>query len=256
MLFDAHAHLTFDELSSQIDGVISRSIAAGVTGWVTIGTTTDENEKAVAMASRFDNMYAALGIHPHYAKDASNADIETVRKLAANPKVVAVGETGLDFHYNFSKQQAQQDIFRKELELASQLRLPVVIHSRNAYDQTIEILDEFLPKLTRVVIHCFTYSAKEAISFLDCGCWISFSGVVTFKSADACREAARVVPLSRMMVETDCPYMSPEPMRKQRVCEPALLVHTARRIAELKGMDYLVFCQEVTASTRRFFGLK
>ncbi len=256
MLFDAHAHLTFDELSSQIGYVIDRSIAAGVTGWVTIGTTPEENERAVELASRYDNMYATIGIHPHYAKDATSRDLLQWRKLAASPKVVAIGETGLDFHYNMSKPNVQKDIFKKELEIASLLKLPVVIHSRNAFDETIEILDEFLPKLTRVVIHCFTYSPKEAVAFLDRGCWISFTGVVTFKSADVCREAAKMVPTSRMMVETDSPYMSPEPMRKQKVCEPALLVHTARKIAELKDMDYMALCQELLDSTHRFFGLE
>jgi TatD DNase family protein len=255
MLIDAHAHLTFDELSSQIDAVLKRSIAAGVTGWVTIGTTPDENAKAVVLASRFENMYATLGIHPHYAKDVTAGDVERFGELAANPKVVAIGETGLDFHYNFSKQEAQKDIFRRELEIASQLQLPVVVHSRNAYNETIEILDEFLPRLKRVVIHCFTYSPQEAKAFLDRGCWISFTGVVTFKSAEAAREAVAVVPVSRMMVETDSPYMSPEPMRKQKVCEPALLIHTARKIAEVKDMDYMAFCEEITLSTRQFFGL-
>jgi len=256
MLIDAHAHLTFDELSGQIDEVLARSTAAGVTGWITIGTTPDENTRAVALAGRFENMYATLGIHPHYAKDVTAGDVERFRELANCPRVVAIGETGLDFHYNFSKQEAQKEVFRKELEMASQLQLPVVVHTRNAYEETLEILDEFLPRLKRVVIHCFTYSPQEARAFLDRGCWISFTGVVTFKSADVCREAAKVVPTSRMMIETDSPYMSPEPMRKQKVCEPALLVHTARRIAEIKDIDYMVFCEEVSESTRSFFGIK
>lgn len=256
MLIDAHAHLTFDAFSGQIESVLSRSVDAGVMAWVTIGTTTEENAKAVALAERFDNMYATLGIHPHYAKDVTSADVEAFRELAKSPRVVAVGETGLDFHYNFSKQEAQKDIFRKELEIASELQLPVVVHSRNAYNETIEILDEFLPRLKRVVIHCFTYSPQEAVSFLDRGCWISFTGVITFKSADACRQAATLVPMSRLMIETDSPYMSPEPMRKQKVCEPALLVHTARKVAEIKDMDYLAFCEEVSESTREFFDIK
>jgi TatD DNase family protein len=256
MLIDAHAHLTFDELCGQIDAVLARSMSAGVTSWVTIGTSVEENTKAVALAERFDNMYATLGIHPHYAKDVTAGDVEAFRELARSPKVVAVGETGLDFHYNLSKQEAQKDIFRKELQIASELQLPVVIHSRNAYNETVEILDEFLPKLKKVVIHCFTYSPQEAISFLDRGCWISFTGVITFKSAELCRESAKVVPVNRLMIETDSPYMSPEPMRKQKVCEPALLVHTARRVAEIKDMDYMVFCEEVSESTRQFFGIK
>lgn len=256
MLIDAHAHLTFDELSSQIGYVINRSIAAGVTGWVTIGTNPDENAKAVALASRYDNMYATLGIHPHYAKDVTADGIRQWRELAGSPKVVAIGETGLDFHYNISKPNVQKDVFKKELEIASLLKLPVVIHSRNAFNETIEILDEFLPRLKRVVIHCFTYSPAEAKAFLDRGCWISFTGVVTFKSAEVCRQAAILVPTSRMMIETDSPYMSPEPMRKQKVCEPALLVHTARKLADLKDIDYMAFCEEVTTSTREFFGLK
>jgi TatD DNase family protein len=256
MLFDAHAHLTFDVLAAQIDSVLARSVAAGVTHWVTIGTSPEENRKAAALAGRFDGMYAALGIHPHYAGDASPADIDLLRRLAANPKVVAIGETGLDFHYNFSSHQVQKDVFRSQLQVASEMGLPVVVHSRNAFSETVEILDEFLPRLKRVVIHCFTYSPAEARAFLDRGCWISFTGVVTFKSAELCRESAQLVPVERMMIETDSPYMSPEPMRKQKVCEPALLVHTARRIAEVKDMDYMVFCEEVGKSTCRFLGVE
>jgi len=254
-LIDSHAHLTFDELEKDIDSVLARSRAAGVTGWVTVGTDSGQNQKVVELASKTRNMYAAVGIHPHCAGDATDDGLEKMKELAENEKVVAIGETGLDFHYNFSKRHHQKQLFRRELEIACELNLPVIVHSRNAFDETIEILDEFAGKLNKVVFHCFAGAVDEAKIVLDKGFHISFTGVVTFKNAETARKAAELVSLDRLMLETDCPYMSPEPMRKQKINEPALMLHTARFIAELKQIDFETFAETITATTKKFFDL-
>ncbi len=185
-------------------------------------------------------MYAAVGIHPHEAKDGDAAALAELKHLATQDKVVAIGETGLDFHYNFSKPPDQRRVFVAHLEIARELNLPVVVHSREAFEETVEILDHSGVGLKGVVFHCFSGSAEQAQQLLDRGYYLSFTGVVTFKNAEATREAARVVPLDRLMVETDAPYMSPEPVRKQKPNEPALMVHTAKLLADLKVSTWTI----------------
>jgi TatD DNase family protein len=253
-LIDTHCHLTFDDLGRDIDAVIARSREAGVTGWITVGTDPQHNRKAIELAERFENMYAAIAIHPHDAKAVTADILKELRALAHNKKVVAIGETGLDYHYNFSSHEEQKSVFAEHLKIAAELNLPVIVHCREAFDETMEILEQFGGD-RKVVFHCFSGSGEQAKIVLDKGFYISFTGVVTFKNAEAIREAARIVSIDRMMVETDCPYMSPEPMRKQKINEPALMVHTARRLAELKGMDLADFAEAVTATSRAFFGL-
>ncbi|MFC1739811.1 TatD family hydrolase, partial [Planctomycetota bacterium] len=176
-------------------------------------------------------------------------------KIAQNEKVVAIGETGLDFHYNSSERQDQQEVFADHLKIAAELDLPVVVHCREAFNETIAILQKFGPNIKRIVFHCFTGSAEQGKIILDMGFYISFTGVVTFKNSDAVCEAAKLVPLERLMLETDCPYMSPEPMRKQRINEPALMLHTAKFLAELKQMDLTDFAEAVTTTSKTFFNL-
>jgi TatD DNase family protein len=254
-LIDTHCHLTFEPLADDVEAVVARSVEAGVTSWITVGTTVEDSRQAIALAGRHERMHATVGIHPHDAKDADQQALERLRELARNDKVVAIGETGLDYHYNFSKQPDQQRVFAAHLDLARQLNLPVIVHSRNAFDETVDILDRHGHGLSGVVFHCFGGTAGQAEQLLERGCHISFTGVVTFKNAETAREAARVVPLDRMMVETDCPYMSPEPMRKQRPNEPALMVHTARFLAQLKRVDPDEFARATTTAARRFFDL-
>jgi TatD DNase family protein len=254
-LIDTHCHLTFDDLARDIDGVIARSRAAGVTEWITVGTDPQENRKAIEFAERFENMYAAVGIHPHDAKTITSQMLAELKKIAQHKKVVAIGETGLDYHYDFSPRQQQKDVFAEHIRIAGELNLPVIIHCREAFDETMQILDEQRGAVDKVVFHCFSGSAEQAKVVLDKGFYMSFTGVVTFKNARLKQEAARIVPLDRLMLETDSPYMSPEPMRKQKINEPALLIHTARFLAELKQMDLEDFAQAVTATTKAFFGL-
>ena len=178
-----------------------------------------------------------------------------LRSIAQSRKVVAIGETGLDFHYNFSAHADQERLFLAHIHLAREFNLPVIIHSRNAFDETIDMLQRFGRGLHKVVFHCFSGTAEQAKIAIDNGCYISFTGVVTFKNANIACDAAQIVPLDRLMIETDCPYMSPEPMRKQKTNEPTLLVHTAKFIASLKKMNFDKFANEITSTTRAFFNL-
>jgi len=253
-LIDTHCHLTFEQFSN-IDAVIQRSRDAGVTGWITVGTDLVDSRKAVELAKRFENMFAAVAIHPHEAKTADEAALTELKELAKDKKVVAIGETGLDYHYDFSTPQQQRDCFVRHLEIAAELNLPVIIHSREAFDETLGVLEKAGSAVSRIVFHCFSGSAEQAKTAIDKGYFISFTGVVTFKNAEKTRKAAGTIPIERLMVETDSPYMSPEPMRKQKVNEPALLVHTANFLAELKGMEPAEFIAAVTATTKQFFNL-
>jgi len=257
-LIDTHCHLTFEQLADDAEGVVARSKAAGVAGWITVGTDSQQNRKAVDLADKFENMYAAVGIHPHDAGNVTARIIDELKELAKSEKVVALGETGLDFHYNFSKQPDQKRIFAAQLEIAKEFNLPVIVHCREAFDETMDILEQFIRlkgQLRGVVFHCFSGSAEQARAVLDHGFYISFTGVVTFKNAETARKAAEIVPVDRLMLETDCPYMSPEPMRKQKINEPALMIHTARYLAELKQMDLADFAEAVTSTSKTFFGL-
>lgn len=254
-LVDTHAHLAFEPLVDDIDAVLRRSIEASVTCWITVGTNMDENRKSVALAEKYDNLYAAVGIHPHEAKDVTREKLTELENLARHPKVVAVGETGLDFHYNFSEQSTQRKVFEKHLTLAAKLGLPVIIHSREAFDDTMKILEQQGGGIEKIVFHCFTGTVDQARAVLDKDWYVSFTGVVTFKSAESVRSAAKVVPLDRLMLETDCPYMTPAPMRKQKVNEPALMIHTAKFLADLKNMDLGQLAEATTNTVRNFFNI-
>lgn len=254
-MIDTHCHLTFEPLAEDVAGVLERSRQAGVTAWITVGTSLVDSRKAVELAGRHENLYASVGIHPHDAKDADGAAMAELKEIARGDRVVAIGETGLDFHYNFSKQPDQKRVFAAHLEMAKELALPVIVHSRNAFEETLDILHGCGDGLKGVVFHCFSGSAEQARQLLARGYYISFTGVVTFKNAQIAREAAAAVPMGRLMVETDCPYMSPEPVRSRKPNEPALMVHTARFLAELKGLSIDEFAAKSTQTAVRFFHL-
>jgi len=254
-LIDTHSHLTFEPLIGDIEGVLERSKAAGVNSWITVGTDPQHNQKAVELADKFENMYASIGIHPHDADTVTASTLNQLKEMAQNVKVVAIGETGLDFHYNFSKQPAQRRVFVQQLKIAAEFNLPVIIHSRDAFDETMDVLEQFGSGVKRVVFHCFSGSPEQANIVLTKSYYISLTGVVTFKNASKTQEVAKLTPIDRLMLETDCPYMSPEPMRKQKINEPALMIHTASFIADLKQMDLADFAHAVTATSRSFFSL-
>ena len=254
-LMDTHCHLTSDSLAHAVEGVLQRSRAAGITHWISVGTNLDDSQRCVALASQHEQLWAAVGIHPHEARHAGAEALAAIGELAREPRVGAVGETGLDFHYNFSPPESQKQAFTAHLELAAQLHLPVVVHTREAFAETMAILDRFDSRLENVVLHCFSGTSEQARLALDRGYYLSFTGVVTFKNAQSIRAAALAVPMDRLMIETDCPYMSPAPKRKQKINEPALLIHTARLLAELKEMSLPQFAECTLANSRRFFRL-
>jgi len=254
-MIDTHCHLTFDDYSGTLDKVLERSAAAGVTAWLTVGTTQADSEAAVELARRYENMYAAVGVHPHDAEDVTEQTINRLGSLAQESKVVAVGETGLDFHYNYSPQDVQRSVFARHIRLAEQLGLPLIVHSREAFEQTVEILEGSELPAERVVFHCFSGSPRQSRLLAERGFYVSFTGVVTFKNAEEIRAAAKIVPDQRIMLETDCPFMSPAPMRNQRPNEPALMVHTAAKLAEIRGTEIADFEFQTTQNAQTFFKL-
>lgn len=255
MLIDTHCHFNFEGLVEDVDSVVARSRSVGVDKWINVCTQPCDFDGVLEIADRFEGMYATMGMHPHIAKEVDEEDIKRMAELCERENVVAIGETGLDFHYNFSKHELQRELFRKHLEIAAKMELPVVVHNRNATEETLGILDEFEGSLKKVVFHCYSGGVEETKVLLEKGYYISYTGIITFKNAETAREGAGIVPVERMMVETDCPYMSPEPMRKQRINEPVLMVHTARKLAEIKGMEFEEFCGKVTETSRSFFSI-
>ena len=254
-LIDTHAHLTYKQFRDDFDKFLLRSKEAGVKGLVTIGTTPAEVANVIELIDKYENMYAGLGFHPHEAKDVTDDDLAMLKEVAKHPKVVAIGETGLDFFYDHSPREVQKQIFRKHLDIAVELDLPAVIHTRDAFDESMEVLEEYSDKLKKVVIHCYSGSIAQTKLVLGRGYYVSFTGIVTFKKTDDVRTAAKMVPMDRLMIETDCPFISPAPVRGKKPCEPAFLKHTAAKIAEVKGMSLEDFADQVTATSKEFFAL-
>jgi TatD DNase family protein len=254
-LIDTHAHLTYPELEGRIDDVLARSRSAGVTGWISIGTDPEHIRKALALAGRFENMWVGVGCHPHHANEITDADIVFLEQAVQNPKVVAVGETGLDYHYDNVVVENQKRLFRAHLDIAAKYNKPVIIHTRQAFDDSMAIMAEYKDKIKNVVIHCYGGDAGQTKLVLDRGYYISFTGTVTFKKSDALREVAKTIPLDRLMIETDCPFISPEPVRRISPNEPALLIHTAKLLAGLHNLDLDAFAEKITQTSEKFFGV-
>ena len=234
MYFDSHAHLTEDCFAQDFDTVVDNMKAASVTGMMEIGFDLPSSEKAVQLAERFDWVHAAVGSHPDDAEQVNEARIAVYRELCKNPRVKAIGEIGLDYHYEEPGREVQQRAFRMQLALAQELSMPVVIHEREAHEDGLRILEEF-PTI-RGVFHCFSGSYEMAKELIKRGWYIGFTGVVTFKNARKAVETAANIPLDRILIETDCPYMAPEPFRGRR-CDPSLVPYVAKKIADLRGLS-------------------
>jgi TatD DNase family protein len=234
-LVDSHCHLDDSKFDADRDDVIARAQAAGVNLMLAIGTGSGppDLEAAVRLADRYPFLFASIGVHPHDASKASDETIQQLRRLASHRKVVAVGEIGLDYHYDFSPRPVQRTIFIQQLELARETSKPVIIHTREAWDDTLRILRQNWRG--QGIMHCFTGDAEQARHSLQLGFYLSFGGVITFPKADDIREAARITPDDRLLVETDCPYLAPVPHRGKRN-EPAFVVETVRRLAEIRGV--------------------
>lgn len=254
MLIDSHTHLEMDEFEEDRDAVVARAIQAGVKFMITVGTTLAHCQKALELAGRYAEVYVAVGIHPHDVKDIDNRTYDTLRQLARRDKVVAYGEIGLDFHYDLSPRQTQIARFDEQLALAAELGLPVIIHNREAHQETLAMLNDHRQGELRGVIHCFSGDRDMAGKFLDLGFCISIPGTVTFKKAEELRQVVQYVPLTSLLIETDAPFLAPQPYRGKRN-EPAYVAKTAGKIAELKGLAYEEVAQATTENALALFGL-
>ena len=259
MFVDSHAHIDGEEFDADREEVLARARAAGVRAILNVGTGDPHGghlERAVAVAEEYEGVYAAVGVHPHDAKlFDEEAERKLLRLLGSSERVVALGEIGLDFHYDNSPREVQREVFARQLRMAREARKPVVIHSREADEETVRILrEEWSGAGVGCVMHCFGGSVRMAEQVLEMGSYVSFAGNVTFKKADALRDAARVVPLKRLLVETDCPFLSPVPFRGRRN-EPAHVVETARFLAELRGVTVEELGRTTSENFYRLFGL-
>ena len=245
-LVDSHVHLDDRKYDADREAVIERALAAGVERMMAIGTGggPPDLETAIRQAERYPFMFATIGVHPHDASKATPETFARLRELAAHPKVLAIGEIGLDYHYDFSPRDVQQSVFRKQLEIAAEAGKPIVIHSRESWADTMALVGQ----AHRGIIHCFTGDPQQAREALDLGFHLAFGGVLTFPNAEAVREAARITPEDRLLVETDCPYLAPIPHRGRRN-EPAFVVEVARRLAEVRGSTL----DEIAGQTTRNF---
>jgi len=282
MLIETHAHLDYPDFANDLDDVLRRANEAGVTRIITIGTSIESSRRAVDLAEKYSSVYAVIGVHPTYAEQAGEDVITPLRELAKSPRVVAIGETGLDYHHLPSVEAAKQknvqvfsalqsgteeqleasiedgaykskqaDLFEEQLDLAVELHLNVVIHQRDAWDDTLEIMKPYTGK-ARGVFHCFGGTLEQANEVLDLDHLVSFTGIVTFKNGASVREVAANVPLLKFMVETDCPYLAPVPFRGKR-CEPAHTRIVAETIATVRGVPLQEIAEATTEAAENFF---
>jgi TatD DNase family protein len=253
VLFDTHAHLHVPEYADDLDAVLARAREAGVRAMVTIGTERESNRAAVAMAAAHPRIWATVGIHPHDSAQAVDGDFDEMERLArSDPRVVALGEMGLDFHFDHSPRDVQAVVLRRQLELARHVGKPVVLHCRDAHDEILAILAE--ARVEAGVMHCFSADVAVARRCLDLGLLISLAGPVTYKNARALPDVARFVPGDRVVIETDCPYLPPTPHRGKRN-EPAWVALTARHVAGLRGEDPEAFAAQTSENGARLFGI-
>ncbi len=253
MLIDTHCHLDFPDFAPERDAVVARGRAAGVARFVTISTHVGKFDAIAKIAESYDDVFCTVGTHPNHALDEPEATLEQLVELARHPKCVAFGEAGLDYHYNHAPKDTAARVFRNHIAAARQAQLPLVIHTRDADDDCAAILrNEMGQGAFPALLHCFTASRALAETAVELGLYISFSGVATFKNAQELRDIAADLPLERILVETDAPFLAPTPYRGKRN-EPAYIVETARVLAKAKGLDEEDFARATTANALRLF---
>lgn len=250
-LADSHCHLDHEQFAGDLEAVLGRAVEAGVTRMLAIGTGDGppELDRAVKLAGRYPQVFATVGVHPHDAAKATQRTFDDLRALVREPRVVILGEIGLDFHYTFSPPEAQRDVFVEQLKIAAEAGKPVAIHTREAWPETMAILREHWQGRGGI-LHCFTGTAEQALEAVGLGFHLAFGGVLTFPKSEAVREAARVTPEDRLLLETDAPYLAPVPHRGKRN-EPAFTAHTARKLAETRGVDPERIARATTANFER-----
>ncbi len=255
-VIDTHCHLDFDDFGAELPEVLQRARGAGIGAMVCIGAGKDlvSARNAVAIAAREPDVFASVGIHPHDVAHMTEPDWEELQRLAGAPRVVAIGETGLDYHYDRSPRETQRDSYRRFIALARAARQPIVSHIRDAHADALDILRSESAQDVGGVIHCFTGGVEEARGYLDFGHHLSFSGILTFKNAQAIRDAATFAPLDRIVIETDAPYLAPIPYRGKRN-EPAYVIETLGLLAALKGLPVDQVAAATSANAERMFRL-
>ncbi|MDZ7263982.1 MAG: TatD family hydrolase [candidate division KSB1 bacterium] len=252
---DSHAHLDFADFDGDRDVVIQNARAARIAAIINIGIDLATSRKAIELAQNYDLVYATVGIHPHEAAAVPKHQWSKLIALYQQPKVVAIGEIGLDFYRDYAPHDMQVTVFRQQLELAIEHHLPVIVHTRNAWSEILPIMTNEYRGRLQGVFHCFSGSEEHARQLLDAGYYISFTGVVTFKNAQALRIAADYVPLDRLLLETDCPFMAPVPYRGKR-CEPAHIPYIAQKIAEAKRITLAELAEKTNRNVESLFGIK
>ncbi len=254
MLIDSHCHLVYDGLAERQDEVLASARARGIAGFLNISTRQSEWDDVIAVAEREPDVWASVGVHPHEADAHPDLGASVLAEASMHPRVIAIGECGLDYHYDKSDRAAQRERFAAHVDASCQTGLPLIIHTRDAEDDTAQILTEAAGKGgVTAVLHCFTGSADLARIALDLGIYVSLSGIVTFRNAMELQETAKAIPLDRLLVETDAPFLAPVPHRG-RTCEPAFVADTAAFLAELRGEPFDELASATTANFFRLFG--
>lgn len=255
MLFDTHVHLNAEQYDEDLQEVIDRALAEGVTNMVVVGFDEGTIKKAMELAENYDFLYASVGWHPVDAIDMTEEHLTWLKELASHPKVVALGEMGLDYHWDKSPKDIQKEVFRKQIRLAKEVKLPIIIHNRDATADIMTILKEENAGEVGGIMHCYSGSVETALECIDMNFYISLGGPVTFKNAKKPKEVAEAIPMERLLIETDCPYLTPHPFRGKRN-EPAYVKLVAEQIAELKGLTLAEVAGETAENAKKLFGIK
>ncbi len=250
-IFDTHSHFDDEKFDEDREELLLSLHENGVCGVIDCGCDMVSSHEAIKLSEKFDFVFAAIGIHPHEAADAKESDLEELRALYSNEKVVAVGEIGLDYHYDFSPREVQLEFFEKQIILANELSLPVIVHDREAHEDTMNLLKKHKPK---GVVHCFSGSAEMAKEVLKLGMYIGLGGAVTFKNARKPLEVAAIVPEDKLLLETDCPYMAPVPLRGTR-CDSSMIAYTAEKLSEVRKTDTQKLIDKCCENAKVLFGI-
>ena len=254
-IIDSHCHLDYEPMYSNLDDVIKRANDSNVKYMLTISVKDDKYDTILSITKKFTNVYGTYGIHPHEAKNHNKINKEIIlKKIKMSDKIIGIGETGLDFYYNYSDENDQIKLFEEHIKASIESSLPIIIHSRNAEDSTYDILAKYSKKSNlKILMHCFTGSKKFVEKLLNLDAYFSASGIITFKNSNDLKETFKSIPLEKVLIETDSPYLSPEPLRGKSN-EPSNVVHTAKFLANLKNVEFNTFCEKTTKNFFKLFG--